>query len=124
MWDLFLNELNLNSENNILNFVEDISVQVVSSTNVLFSAKNQSTAILFNSNLLDIEKTYFNYSKQRLSFICLSLDEWQKEKEKYMLLLKSKKNNFVYIDENVNISNNKSLESASDIFGDNLLEFK
>ena len=41
-----------------------------------------------------------------------------------MELLKNKKNNFVYIDEEDKDIDNKSVASASDLFGESLLEIE
>ena len=108
----------------MLGWVESMSIEVVSPTNVLFSNKSASTVILFNSNLSDIENKFAKNSGVNRKFYCLSVKDWAEEKKKYMELLKNKQNNFVYIDEEDKDIDNKSVASASDLFGESLLEIE
>ena len=75
-----------------------------------------------------IENAFNKASNNKKSFICLTLNDWNIEKNKYMELLKSKQNNFVYIEEKNDIISdddvNKSVSIANDLFGDSLLEVK
>lgn len=124
LWNSFVTDLEISNNVNLLNFVENLNVEVVSPTNVLFSNKSVSTTLLFNNNLDNIEGEFIKYSKRDLKFICLSTSEWEDEKLNYIKLLKSGDHVFTYINENEKSSDNKSLSSASDIFGDSLLEIK
>lgn len=128
LWNDFLNAVEFDNNHDLLNLIENVSIEVVSPTNVIFSHKSQSTVLLFNESLDLIENSFKKVSKIDKSFICLTNDEWNKEKSKYMELLKNKQNNFVYIEEKNDIINddesNLSVSIANDLFGDTLLEVK
>lgn len=128
LWNDFLNSIEFDNNHDLLNLVEGSSIEVVSPTNVIFSNKSQSTAILFNESLDLIENAFKKVSKIEKCFICLSFDDWNKEKNRYLELLKNKQNNFIYIDEKNDIINgdesNLSVSIANDLFGDSLLEVK
>ena len=124
LWDNFVKKIIDDNDQNMLNLVESMSIEVVSPTNVLFSNKSASTVILFNSNLSDIENKFVKNSGVNRKFYCLSVKDWIEEKKKYMELLKNKQNNFVYIDEEDKDFDNKSVASASDLFGESLLEIE
>lgn len=128
LWNDFLNAVEFDNNHDLLNLIENVSIEVVSPTNVIFSHKSQSTVLLFNESLNLIENSFKKVSKIDKSFICLTNDEWNKEKSKYMELLKNKQNNFVYIKEKNDIINddesNLSVSIANDLFGDTLLEVK
>ena len=124
LWEKFVKKIIDENDQNMLNLVESMSIEVVSPTNVLFSNKSASTVILFNSNLSDIENKFAKNSGVNRKFYCLSVKDWTEEKKKYMELLKNKQNNFVYIDEEDKDIDNKSVASASDLFGESLLEIE
>lgn len=128
LWNDFLNAVEFDNNHDLLNLIENVSIEVVSPTNVIFSHKSQSTVLLFNESLDLIENSFKKVSKIDKSFICLTNDEWNKEKSKYMELLRNKQNNFVYIEEKNDIINddesNLSVSIANDLFGDTLLEVK
>ena len=77
-----------------------------------------------NYNLSDIENKFAKNSGVNRKFYCLSVKDWTEEKKKYMELLKNKQNNFVYIDEEDKDFDSKSVASASDLFGESLLEIE
>lgn len=108
--------------------IENVSIEVVSPTNVIFANKSQSTVLLFNESLDLIENAFNKACNNKKSFICLTLNDWNIEKNRYMELLKNKQNNFVYIEEKDDIINeddvNLSVSIANDLFGDSLLEVK
>lgn len=124
LWEKFVKQIIDENDQNMLNLVESMSIEVVSPTNVLFSNKSASTVILFNSNLSDIENKFAKNNGVNRKFYCLSVKDWAEEKKKYMELLKNKQNNFVYIDEEDKDFDNKSVASASDLFGESLLEIE
>ena len=128
LWNNFLNDIEFENNHDLLNLIENVSVEVVSPTNVIFADKSQSTVLLFNESLDLIENAFNKSSNNKKSFICLTLNDWNIEKNKYMELLKNKQNNFVYIEEKNDIISdddvNKSVSIANDLFGDSLLEVK
>ena len=128
LWNKFLNDIEFENNHDLLNLIENVSIEVVSPTNVIFANKSQSTVLLFNESLDLIENAFNKACKNKKSFICLTLNDWNIEKNRYMELLKNKQNNFVYIEEKDDIINeddvNLSVSIANDLFGDSLLEVK
>ena len=99
------------------------NVEVVSKTNVLFSFKSKSDALIFNNNLLSIESKYNNEYNSDYKFIALSLDEWSVEKAKFINNIEKK---YEYIQE-ISIEKEeciRSKELATDIFGEDIIEIK
>ncbi len=128
LWNKFLTDIEFENNHDLLNLIENVSIEVVSPTNVIFANKSQSTVLLFNESLDLIENAFNKACKNKKSFICLTLNDWNIEKSKYMELLKNKQNNFVYIEEKNDIISeddaNLSVSIANDLFGDSLLEVK
>jgi DNA polymerase III subunit gamma/tau len=111
--------------NELLSLIEDVKVEVVSPTNVIFSTDSASTSLLFCQNVVEIENEYNKIKKQDLKFICLNLEEWKKEKANYIKNKSTKK--YVYISETKKQENNKNkkiVSSAKDIFDGDLIEIK
>lgn len=128
LWCKFLCDIEFENNHDLLNLIENVSIEVVSPTNVIFANKSQSTVLLFNESLDLIENAFNKACNNKKSFICLTLNEWNIEKNRYMELLKNKQNNFIYIEEKDDIINedgaNLSVSIANDLFGDSLLEVK
>lgn len=124
LWDNFVNSVEVDNDRDLYNLIENVRIEVVSPTNVIFSNMSLSTAVLFNESLIEIEKKFRKDSKCDYKFICLSLSEWLEEKNKYLEMKSMNKDNFVYIDENLIEKNNKSVVRANDLFGNSILEIK
>ena len=122
-WKSLLNDLYIENEYNILGYVENGNVEVVSKTNVIFSFKSISDAIIFNKNLLSIESKYNDYNKKEYKFIGLSLDEWNVEKQEF---INNKNKKYEYINEDMQeiIENIKTKDIAENIFGEDIIEIK
>ena len=122
-WKQTIEKLVLDDNLNILGYVENAKIEVASKTNVLFSIKNESEAVIFNNNVSDIEKKYNDANKTNYKFIALSTKEWGEEKKKY---IENKNKKYEYMDEEKlikkNISNAENL--ANDIFGDKIIEIR
>ena len=123
MWDKMCDALMLENNYNLLGYFEDLSIEVVSSTNAIFSFPTQNATILFNNNLNIIEEEFTKVNKVNYKFIALTLGEWNKEKDIY---IKSKDREYKYIDEQCDIEDieikNKNI--ATDIFGDDIIEIR
>lgn len=124
LWSDFVKSIELNNDKDLFNLIEGVKVEVVSPTNVIFSNLSLSGSVLFNESLIEIERKFKLFTKNVYKFICLSFNEWNDEKSKFMELKNLKKDNFVYIDENSIDKNNKSVVCANDLFGGSILEIK
>lgn len=121
-WENFIFKENSKNNVDILSLIEDVSIEVVSPTNVLFSHKSKSTAVLFNEQVDKIEEEYNKTSQNNIHFICLSEEEWKKEKKKY---IDNKNKTYEYINENQKNKVNSILSTeAIDLFGEDIVETK
>lgn len=121
-WNKLLNDLNFENDYSLLGYIETANVEVVSSTNVIFSFKSDNEAILFNNNIETIEVKYNEANNSNYKFIALSINEWNVEKQKF---IDSKNKVYKYLDENDIINNesdSKAKNIADDLFGDNIVE--
>ena len=123
-WNKLLNDLNFENDYSLLGYIETANVEVVSSTNVIFSFKSDNEAILFNNNIETIEVKYNEANNSNYKFIALSINEWNVEKQKF---IDNKNKVYKYLDENDIInnesdSNSKAKNIADDLFGDNIVE--
>jgi len=121
-WEIFISKATAKNNIEILSIIEDINIEVVSPTNVLFSHKSPSTTLLFNQLLENLEQEFNKSEKLNLKFICLTEEEWKKEKSKYIA---NKDKNYIYIKEPENEEkDNKVLNSAISIFDESTIEVK
>ncbi len=122
-WVSMLNELSIKSEFNLLGYVENASIEVVSSTNVIFSFKNDNESIIFNDNLEIIENKYNDLNNSKYKFLALSSTEWNDEKANF---IKNKNKKYVYINEDKTDYESLSLvqDLAEDVFGKSIIEIK
>lgn len=121
-WSQLIKKLSFESDYNALGLIENAKIEVVSNTNVIFSFLNSNDSILFNNNLLNIEKRYNDVNNSDYKFFAISDAEWNLEKQNF---IKNKNKKYEYIDENVKMSNiNESeLENlAQDLFGEDIIE--
>lgn len=121
-WNKLLNDLNFENDYSLLGYIETANVEVVSSTNVIFSFKSDNEAILFNNNIETIEVKYNEENNSNYKFIALSINEWNVEKQKF---IDNKNKVYKYLDENDIINNesdSKVKNIADDLFGDSIVE--
>ena len=123
LWKSLLDKMNIENEFNILGYVENGNVEVVSTSNVIFSFKSMSDSIIFNKNLLSIENKYNETYNKNYKFIGLSQDEWNVEKQ---LFINNKNKKYEYIDEDKQEIKEdiKTKDIAEDIFGEDIIEIK
>lgn len=124
LWKKMCNNLTVENNYNILGYFVNLSIEVVSSTNVIFSFPNINDAILFNNNVNIIEEYFNNVNNNVYKFIALSNDEWQLEKNKF---ISEKNKKYEYIDESILTVDEKEIKNknvAEDIFGNDIIEIR
>lgn len=121
-WEQLLKKLSFESDYNTLGLVENAKIEVVSKTNVIFSFLNSNDSIIFNSNLIGIEKKYNDLNDSDYKFFAISDADWNLEKQNF---IKNKNKKYEYIDENVkmvNINESELENLAQDLFGEDIIE--
>lgn len=119
-WESFIKYITINNKAEILSLIEDLQVEVVSPTNVIFSSKSLSTSLLFNNNLELIEKEYQKHTNSTEVFICLDENRWLKEKLEF---IKNKNKKYEYIEEiKTETEQTEVYNAAKDIFADEIIE--
>ena len=117
-WEIFINKETLKNNVEILSLIEDINIEVVSPTNVIFSQKS-SNALLFNQLLKNIEQEYKQILNKSMKFICLSTNEWSQIKSDF---INNKNRKYEYIEEPVQEENIKVVDSAMNLFDKDIIE--
>ena len=121
-WEIFINKEVLKNNVELLSLVEDINIEVVSPTNILFSHKSPSVALLFNQSVKNIEQEYYKSENNKKNFICLSEADWNLEKQSFIA---NKDKKYTYIEEPTEKkTQGKIVDSAMDIFDKNTIEVK
>ena len=118
-WEIFINKETLKNNIEILSLIEDINIEVVSPTYVIFSQKSKSTVVLFNQSLDIIEQEYNNILNDNKKFICLTTEEWLKIKQEF---INNKNKKYEYIEEPTKEEINEVVDTAMDIFDKNIIE--
>ena len=124
MWNKMCEQLTIENNYNVLGFFDSLNIEVVSSTNTIFSFPNINDAIVFNNNIREIEECFNNINHLNYRFIALSNEEWLREKDNF---INNKDKKYVYIDETLiekeeNVV--KNIDIAEDIFGNDLIEIR
>ncbi len=104
-----------------LSLFENSSIEVVSPTNVLFSANTFSNSVLFNFISEDLLSDFIKVTKKSLKFVFIDKDRWKKERDKF---IKSKNKNYSLIKEPKTEEKNQAIDAAEKLFGDSLVEIK
>lgn len=73
----------------IINLLVDSNIVAASNRYAIISTNLESTAILINKRIHEIEEYLCEFFNQELSFIALSEEEWQKEKKEYVSKIKN-----------------------------------
>ncbi|MBQ3021580.1 MAG: DNA polymerase III subunit gamma/tau [Bacilli bacterium] len=123
LWDKLIQNLNVENKYNILGYIENSDIEVVSETNVIFSLKTESEMLIFNQNLYLIEQEFNELNNLNYKFIALSKDEWLKEKNEY-ISNKTKKYTYINEEENIIEEDVKSKSLAENIFGNDIIEIR
>lgn len=125
----FLNNWNdycvlVENKNNfdLLSLVEDKNPEVVSKTHILFSTNNQSSSLIFDEQVLNIENDFNKIYKTNYKFICIDNERWIKEKNNY---INNKTFNYEYIEETKIINKKNKVESSAEhMFNDSIIEIR
>ncbi len=120
-WEIFINKEVIKKNVEILSLIEDTNIEVVSLTHVLFSNPSPSTTLLFNQSLLILEQEFLNSEKINRKFICLTNEEWEKEKKDF---ISNKSKKYEYVNEPTIDKKSTVLNTAMDIFDKNIIEIK
>lgn len=120
-WKKLINKLNVENDYNILGYIENANVMVVSKTNTLFAFNKESEAIIFNNNIGVIEDKYNELNSTCYKFIAISNDEWNVEKAKF---INNKERKYEYIDEVKSEDRIEIKNLAEDIFGNDIIEIR
>ena len=73
----------------IINLLVDSNIVAASNRYAIISTNLESTAILINKRIHEIEEYLCEFFNQELSFIALSEEEWHKEKKEYVSKIKN-----------------------------------
>ena len=122
-WKKLLKKIDNSNEFELLGIIENVNVEVVSPTNVIFSLIKESESLIFNENIINIEDKYNEEYNNNYKFISLSKKEWDEEKKKF---INNKEKKYQYIDESKNENKNESIAKniAEDLFGENIIEVR
>ncbi len=114
-WKEFSDHIINDNVKEFLTVVRNSNPQVVSSTNILFITSNESTKVVANSKLDDLEKIYNKMFATDYKMVFITNKEWQKVFDDYS----SNKDKYKeYIDdEQFKTDMSDSLKLAEDIFG-------
>ena len=114
-WKEFSDHIINDNVKEFLTVVRNSNPQVVSSTNILFITSNESTKVVANSKLDDLEKIYNKMFATDYKMVFITNKEWQKVFDYYS----SNKDKYKeYIDdEQFKTDMSDSLKLAEDIFG-------
>lgn len=123
LWNEFINKLNIENDFNIIGYVENAKIEVVSEKNVIFSFNSLNDSIIFNENLNSIESKFNDLNKTEFKFVALSDEEWKKIRQDY---INNKNKIYQYIDELKENTKEiiKTKDIAEDIFGDKIIEIR
>ncbi|MBO4245679.1 MAG: DNA polymerase III subunit gamma/tau [Bacilli bacterium] len=92
------------------NILEDSIIEVASNTYAIIVFEHEATANVANNNIKDIEEQFEKIIGQKIKFVCISKEHWNRVAEEYKTNLK-KKIKYEYIDE-LN-DDNKNIFDAS-----------
>jgi len=120
IWKKFGKKIIDNNDMKLMSLINDSVVEVVSPTNCILSTDFYSNSVLFNSLLQDIEEKLFQDFEYSIKLICLDKETWTNEKAEYMKNRKTKE--YELIQEPELIIKNEVVNSAEDLFGDELIE--
>ncbi len=119
-WSKFL--LKINSQ--LRGLISDTYPVAASKEYVIICSEIDHLVDEINENNKKIEKEYLDYLKDEIKIVALSLEEWQKEKKKY-IQNKQEGKKYIYKEEDIKKEEQKDLEEfAKDIFTSDKLEIK
>lgn len=110
--------------NSVANLMQKAIPEVVSEKNVLFSFKNNFEVVLFEKNIIEIQKLLKQIFEKKYSIVAVNIDEWNEIKKEYINNIKNGKK-YEYIKEiELNDKSKKTtiLENTiENLFGDSII---
>lgn len=110
-WVEFMNFL-ITKDRNLISLLADTSILAASSSYVLIQSKIGSTNELINSDILNLEKYYEEFSGNKVRFAALDENLWKKEMENYRINIKNGIK-YTYMDEPISDNNLEEVSSVS-----------
>ena len=111
--------------NSVANLMQKATPEVISEKNVIFSFKNNFEVVLFEKNILEIQKLLKQIFDKKYSIVAVSIDEWNEIKKDYINNIKNGIK-YEYIEETIQ-SNDKSKKTTvlentvENLFGDSII---
>ncbi|MDD2505452.1 MAG: DNA polymerase III subunit gamma/tau [Bacilli bacterium] len=121
-WELLLELLFKNNELKLEGLLKESKVEVVSPTNILLSTKSYSNSVLLNSMSEQISKFLKSEFELLVKIVCLDESNWNEVKKEYIKTKKEKK--YELIEEPKVVIDEKVVNSAEVLFGNQLIEIK
>ena len=110
--------------NSVANLMQKAMPEVVSENNILFSFKNSFEVVLFEKNIVEIQKLLKQIFDKKYSIVAVNIDEWNEIKKEYINNIKNGKK-YEYIEEIEKIEKSKKttiLENTiENLFGDSII---
>ena len=110
--------------NSVANLMQKAIPEVVSEKNVLFSFKNDFEVVLFDKNIIEIQKLLKQIFEKKYSIVAVNIDEWNDIKKEYIYNIKNGIK-YEYIEENEQNEKSKKttiLENTiENLFGDSII---
>ena len=122
VWDKYIEDLFTENEYKLGSLLKETKVEVVSPTNILLSTESYSNSILLNTMSEELSNNLKKQYNIAARIICLDSVRWSNEKNEYIKNKKNKK--YCLISEPENTVINEVVDSAENIFGDELIEIK
>ena len=121
-WQGFIKGITAESKIKHIPIIKETNIEVVSPTAVILSTKFYSNSVLFNSVVGEIENKLEEEFQLNQKLICLDVETWQLEKEKYMKNRKTKK--YELLPETDAVKPDEMIDTAEYVFGNELIETK
>ncbi len=110
--------------NSVANLMLKATPEVVSEKNILFSFKNNFEVVLFEKNILEIQKLLKQIFDKKYSIVAVNIDEWKEIKKDYINNIKNGIK-YEYIEEIVQSEKTKKTtileNTVENLFGDSII---
>lgn len=120
IWKKFSTYVKDNNLTEFFSIIKSSTLQVASSSNIIFLTSSDSIKVVGNSKLYDLESKINSLYNTNYKFIFITKDDWDIFMKDY-----SKDKEFVLMDESEYVNNNaNSVKLAEDIFGNDKLNIE
>ena len=110
--------------NSVANLMQKATPEVVSENNILFSFKNSFEVVLFEKNIIEIQKLLKQIFDKKYSIVAVNIDEWNEIKKEYINNVKNGKK-YEYIEETEKTEKSKKTtileNTVENLFGDSII---